>query len=81
MGKERLVEIDDRMPCDFKSKLMFPRTIESMEIWPSLLLKAILKVFSYKWYPSGRYDPEVGDGSILYSLTGLIPEKIELGSI
>ena len=52
MGKERLVEIDDRMPCDSKNKLMFPRTMNNYEIWPQLLLKAILKVYSYKWYNS-----------------------------
>jgi hypothetical protein len=40
-------------------------------------MKALLKVYSYKWYsPNCMYDSEIGDGSIVYSLTGLIPEKI-----
>jgi hypothetical protein len=40
-------------------------------------MKALMKVYSYKWYsPSAQYDKEIGDGSIIYSLTGLIPEHI-----
>lgn len=79
MGKERLIEIDDRMPCDGKKKLMFPRSVNNFEIWPQLLLKALLKVYSYKWFQqSAYYDPEVGDGSIVYSLTGLVPEPISI---
>ena len=76
-GKERLVEIDDRMPCDSKRRLMFPRTMNNFEIWPHLLLKALLKIYSYKWYSNNsQFDSEVGDGSVVYSLTGLIPERI-----
>jgi hypothetical protein len=75
MGKERLVEVDDKMPCDYRHRLMMPRTLDPMEIWPSILMKAILKVYSYKWFPGGEYDTEVGDGSIVHALTGLIPEK------
>jgi hypothetical protein len=42
-------------------------------------MKALLKVYSYKWYsPNCHYDSEIGDGSIVYSLTGLIPEKIQI---
>jgi len=36
-------------------------------------------VYSYKWYSENcHYDSEIGDGSIVYSLTGLIPEKITI---
>lgn len=76
-GKERLVEVDDRMPCDSKRKLLFPRTVNNFEIWPHILLKALLKVYSYKWFTANsQYDAEVGDGSIVHALTGLIPERI-----
>ena len=34
MGKERLVEIDDRMPCSHKGMPIFPRTCDVNEIWP-----------------------------------------------
>ena len=42
-------------------------------------MKAILKVYSYKWYSANcMYDNEIGDGSIVYALTGLIPEKVPI---
>ena len=79
MGKERLVEIDDKIPCSNTGQPIFPRTCDHNEIWPQLLMKALLKVYSYKWYsPNCMYDSEIGDGSIVYSLTGLIPEKIQI---
>jgi hypothetical protein len=79
MGKERLVEIDDRMPCSNKGVPIFPRTTDHNEIWPQLLMKALLKVYSYKWFAANcQYDSEIGDGSIVYSLTGLIPEKVAI---
>lgn len=79
MGKERLVEIDDRMPCSHKGMPILPRTTDVNEIWPQLLMKALLKVYSYKWYAANcQYDSEVGDGSLVYSLTGLIPEKVQI---
>jgi hypothetical protein len=56
---------------------ILPRTTDVNEIWPQLLMKALLKVYSYKWYAANcQYDSEVGDGSLVYSLTGLIPEKV-----
>lgn len=79
MGKERLVEIDDRMPCGAKGQPLLPRTTNPTEIWPQLLTKAILKVYSYKWFcATAQYDTEIGDGSIVYSLTSMIPEKIKI---
>ncbi len=50
MGKERLIEVDDRMPCDSKRRLMMARSINNYEIWPQILMKALLKVYSYKWF-------------------------------
>lgn len=81
MGKERLVEIDDTMPCAATGLPIFPRTCEPDEIWPQLLMKAIMKVYSYKWFASAQYDGEIGDGSIVYSLTGLIPEHVPVESV
>ena len=34
MGKERLIEIDDRIPCDFRQMPIMPRTSNLMELWP-----------------------------------------------
>ena len=78
LGRERLVEVDDRMPCDKRKKLLFPRTVEVFEIWPQLLLKAYLKVYSYKWLPAAHIEEEVGDGALIYALTGLLPERVRL---
>lgn len=79
MGKERLIEIDDTMPCDTNNRPIFARTINILELWPQLLMKALLKVFSYKWYnPNSYFDKEVGDGSIINALTGMLPEHIKL---
>lgn len=79
MGKERLIEIDDRIPCDFRKMGILPRTSNLMELWPQLLMKALLKVYSYKWYAAdGHFDQEIGDGSIISSLTGLIPEHVPI---
>ena len=42
-------------------------------------MKALLKVYSYKWYSeSAQYEKDIGDGSIIYSLTGLIPQYIQM---
>ena len=79
MGKERLIEIDDRIPCDTRMMPILPRTSNLMELWPQLLMKALLKVYSYKWYQAdGLFDQEIGDGSIIHSLTGLIAEHIPI---
>lgn len=79
MGKERLVEIDDRVPCDVRSMPIFARTQNIREIWPQLLMKALCKVYSHKWYTqTSQYDKEIGDGAIIYSLTGLIPEHVSI---
>lgn len=79
MGKERLIEIDDTMPCDTNNRPIFARTINVLELWPQLLMKAICKVYSYKWFNTNSfYDKEVGDGSIINALTGMLPEHIKL---
>lgn len=51
------------------------RTGNLMELWPSLLLKAVIKAYSYMWYkPEAQFDKEIGNGTIMYAVTGLIPE-------
>lgn len=79
MGKERLIEVDDRIPCDSRRKPLFCRTINNQEIWPQILMKALVKLYSYKWFnESAVFDKEIGDGSIIHALTGLIPEHISV---
>lgn len=58
-----------------------------------LLVKAILKAYSFKYFRNpeasgskrvlpAHYDsnlePEVGDGTLIYALTGLLPEYVPL---
>lgn len=80
LGEERLVEIDDRMPCTAKGHLLLPNTVDPFEIWPSLLSKAIMKLYSYQWTYKDNLESEVGDASIVHALTGLLPEKFDMSN-
>jgi len=48
-----------------------------------LFSKAICKLNMYKWKDEENFDFDklVGDGSIMYSLTGLIPETLDICSM
>ena len=48
MGKLRAIEIDDRMPLSIKDEYFFPRCESLEELWPALLTKALMKLYSYK---------------------------------
>lgn len=60
-----------------------------------LIVKAILKAYSYKYMRNpqasqskrvtlksfdSNLEPEVGDGTVIYALTGLLPQYIPLWS-
>lgn len=72
MGRERKIELDDRMPTSVNNHCLFPRSVKKEEIWPMILSKAILKLNTLCL----EGDQEYGDGSVLYALTGLIPETM-----
>ncbi len=82
MGKHRKVIIDDRMPCGMYEEFLLPKCEMIEEIWPSILTKALIKLFSFKYKCSDYIYEEVGDPSIIYALTGYIGEKfmLNLGS-
>ena len=80
LGQERIVEIDDRMPCDHQGNVLMPETIFIYEIWPALLLKAIMKLTQYQWNNNAEKINEVGDPFIVHCLSGLLPEIIELNN-
>ncbi len=80
MGKYRKIEIDDRMPCNKNDDLLTPRCESLEEIWPALISKALLKLFSYKYKQHDYFCEEIGDISIMYALTGYIGETIEIMS-
>ena len=80
LGEERLVEIDDKMPCNAKGHIMLPHSENPFEIWPALLTKAIIKLYGYQWLYKDNCENEVGDPGIVHSLTGLLPERIDLAN-
>ena len=53
MGKMRAIEIDDRMPLSDRDEYFFPKCESLEELWPALLTKALLKLYSYKIISSG----------------------------
>jgi len=62
---------------------MYCRSENRFQIWPQLFSKAICKLNRYKWEdnPNFDFDTLVGDGSVMYALTGLIPETIQINKM
>ena len=75
MGKLRAIEIDDRMPLSIKDEYFFPRCESLEELWPALLTKALMKLYSYKIISNNF--KEIGDPEPFYALTGYIPTLIK----
>ncbi|RHY28445.1 hypothetical protein DYB32_005974 [Aphanomyces invadans] len=73
MGKWRKIEVDDRMPLDEHGKVVILSSSVASEIWPTLLAKAIYKVFAWtSTLPSMNQPATVPQsvGFILNTLTG-----------
>lgn len=68
MGKEIKVEVDDEMPLDSQLNYLLPISSKSNERWPLILTKALVKLTIIN---NSNCDI-VGNGLILYALTGLI---------
>ena len=75
MGKLRIVDIDDRMPVSNNDEFFLPRCDSLEEIWPALLTKALIKLYSYKIISNQFY--EIGDSEPFYALTGYIPTLLK----
>ena len=73
-GKPRKIEIDDFMPCSKYDQFYLPRCQMLEEIWPAILTKAIIKLYSFKIVSTSF--KECGDYSPFYALTGYVPEMI-----
>ena len=79
MGKYRKIEIDDTMPCGKYDEMLLPKCNNLEEIWPQILTKAILKLYSYIYLTTDSHLwEEIGDISIITSLTGYIGEKLNM---
>eukprot|EP00282_Hemiselmis_andersenii_P011356 CAMPEP_0114172634 /NCGR_PEP_ID=MMETSP0043_2-20121206/35383_1 /TAXON_ID=464988 /ORGANISM="Hemiselmis andersenii, Strain CCMP644" /LENGTH=379 /DNA_ID=CAMNT_0001270529 /DNA_START=42 /DNA_END=1178 /DNA_ORIENTATION=- len=60
LGHWRAVRIDDRLPC-VDGECVLPRTNNTAELWPMLIVKALLKVMSVPIpRPPGDEEPEEG---------------------
>jgi len=77
MGKYRKIEIDDRMPCNKNEVPIIPKCVVLEELWPAILTKAIIKLFSYKYKLNDYLYETIGDISIINVLTGYIGEKMD----
>lgn len=77
-GKAKKVEIDDRMPCTEFEEFIFPRCTRLEEMWPFLLTKAIVKLFSYKLKQNSFITDKIGEGGILYSLLGYVTQRYDI---
>ena len=77
MGKERKIEIDDKMPISVNNLCMFPKSNKNEEIWPMLFTKALLKLAFF----NTENPLECGDASVLYALTGYLPETLAIPKI
>lgn len=81
MGKQRKIEIDDRMPCSEHEELIIATTDNLNELWILLLTKAIIKLYYYKCNKDNYIQSKIGDGAILYSLLGYASVNIGLESL
>ena len=73
MGKYRKIVIDDKFPINKENfECFLPQCNSPNELWPMILTKAIIKLYSYKYKCESYESDEVGDCSILYSLTKYI---------
>ena len=77
MGKYRKVVIDDKFPVNKETfEAFFPQCDSPLELWPMILTKALIKLYSYKYRCEPYTKDEIGDCSILYSLTKYIGIKL-----
>jgi hypothetical protein len=81
LGKPRKIEIDDVFPFDgYTFRFLYPMAEYGNILWPLILTKALYKLLSFKWKyqdPNG----EVGEGAVMYALTGLLPCTFNLSAL
>ncbi|XP_053316232.1 androglobin [Spea bombifrons] len=76
MGCWRKIVVDDTLPFNEDDKLLLPATTCEAELWPMLLSKAIIKLASVD--TNGFAKRELGEFTVLHSLTGWLPEVIPI---
>ncbi|KDO17311.1 hypothetical protein SPRG_17265 [Saprolegnia parasitica CBS 223.65] len=75
LGKWRRIEVDDRLPLDKNGKVLVLSSTLSTEIWPSLLAKAIYKVFAWLGHLPNMNSPATTTFSLGFILNTLTTWK------
>lgn len=66
------------MPCTEFEEFILPRCLKLEELWPCIITKALMKLYYFKINQRSYVVDKVGDGSLLYSILGYVPEKIDI---
>lgn len=74
LGKEKKIEIDDKMPVNYKGQCFFPRSVHKDELWSCLMTKALIKLINLT--ENIELTNLVGSGFVIYSLTGHVAQTI-----
>lgn len=77
MGKEKKIEIDDKLPVDYTGVCQFPRSVEKYEIWSCIFTKALFKLLQLTQNVD-RLESLTGSGFVMYALTGLLSQTIKI---
>ena len=80
MGKQRKIEIDDCMPCNKNEEPLLPKCVNWEELWPAIITKALIKLFSYKFKTYTKPESIIGDTQIIYALTGYFAELVDISN-
>jgi len=80
MGKPRKIEIDDRIPCNKNEEPLLPKCDNCEELWPAIITKALIKLFSYKFKTYTKRESIIGDIQIIYALTGFFAELVDMSN-
>nr|XP_056708582.1 androglobin [Euleptes europaea] len=78
MGSWRKIIVDDSIPFSEDNYMLLPATTCEIELWPLILSKAIIKLANTDINEVGKR--ELGEFTVLHTLTGWIPEIIPLRS-
>ena len=82
MGKFRKIEIDDYILCNRNNfEVYFPQCNNVNEIWPFILTKALIKLYSFKFRVDLYENEEIGDFSFLNALTNYIGVDLDYNII
>lgn len=66
------------MPCNKELDCLLPRCQTIEEIWPAIISKAIIKLFSYKFKLQTNPNCIIGDIQIIHSITGYYGSVIDI---